>query len=137
MDRREFAKLALAAPVAFLAPDAALAYRAVEYAPGVLAQAWSGNMPVVVNYNASWSMTCQIKRAIIAQLKSENPAYLQGLLFVDIDWDTYGRSQLAERMMVERRSTLVAFKGETEVGRLVAETNPDRIRMFLDDALAA
>lgn len=137
MHRRDLLKLTLAAPFVALSPSAALAYRAVEYAPGVLADAWSGRLPVIANYNASWSMTCQIKRAIIAQLKADNPDYLEGLAFVDIDWDTYGRSQMAERLMVERRSTLLSFKGETETGRLVADTNPDRIRRFLDDALAA
>ncbi|MNL86889.1 hypothetical protein D3C87_2158000 [compost metagenome] len=49
-----------------------------------------------------------------------------------IDWDTYGNSELARNMAIPRRSTLVLMRGETELGRLVAETRKDRIGALLD-----
>ena len=74
---------------------------------------------------------------MLKRLKAENPDYEANITFVNIDWDTYGRSSFAQRLNIPRRSTLVVLKGDTEVGRLVAETREDRIKALLDAALNA
>ena len=137
MLRRHFLQLTAVAPVVGFLPGTAHAYQGLDYAPCVLGDMWKGSKPVIANYTASWSLTCQIKRQIISDLKTDTPTYCDNLVFIGIDWDTYGTSQMAERMNVERRSTLIAFQGETEVARIVAETNPAEIRAFLDTAVRA
>ncbi len=134
MDRRQFSMGLLAT----LSPVAAHAdYDALVYERGLLGRLRAENRPIILNYTASWSYTCDIKRERLAQLKRENAAYSARLTFVDIDWDTFGPSQMAQRMDVDRHCTLIAMKGETEICRLVAETNEGRLRAFLDKVLQA
>jgi len=46
-----------------------------------------------------------------------------------VDFDTEKTVQAA--LKVTSRSTLIAFKGETELGRSVGDTNPDSIAALL------
>ena len=132
MYRRAFLLSGLAAAL----PGAALAYPSAPYAPTTWPDIRDGADRIVLNFQANWSLTCQIKREILTELIAENPAYAR-LTFVDVDWDTFGRSEwVQKRLKVERRSTLIAFQGKTELARL--ENNPSKaaIRTFLDAALA-
>ena len=72
----------------------------------------------------------------MTDLLAENPAY-DRFTFVDVDWDTFGQSQWAQRLKIERRSTLVAISGETELARIVNEPYAHKLRSFLDTALNA
>ena len=73
----------------------------------------------------------------IQKLVDENPAYMANITFVDVDYDRYGNSSLANRLAIPRRSTLVVLKGAQELGRIVAGTRRDDIKELLDIALAA
>lgn len=134
MQRRHFlASLAAAG----LLPVAARAYPSLTYAPATWPELRDSVDRVVLNFRASWSITCQIKQEMITGLLDETPEYRR-LTFVDVDWDTFGPSDWVERRLkVERRSTLIALKGQTEVARLVNAPDVARIRAFLDAALAA
>ena len=59
------------------------------------------------------------------------------MLFVRVDWDRYGKREVARSRRIPRRSTLVLLKGDQELGRLVAETREARIRELMDKGLAA
>ena len=121
---------------AALIPSISFAYPAETFSPAVWSNLRATNQTVVMNYRASWSLTCQIKAELIAEALAENPAYDQ-LTFVDVDWDTFGRSQLTERLKVTRRSTLLVMKNGTEVARLENEPYAHKVRALLDTALAA
>lgn len=137
MHRRTFLlSTAALAPSMVLVPSMALAYSAENFSPAVWRDLRDTNQTVVLNYRASWSLTCQIKAGLIAEALAENPAYAQ-LTFVDVDWDTFGRSQMTERLKVTRRSTLVVMKNGSEVTRLVNEPYARKVRALLDAALAA
>ncbi len=58
-------------------------------------------------------------------------------MFIDVDWDTYGNSVMADRLKIPRRSTLVAMKGKKEIGRIVADTSKRNIKTLVDAALDA
>lgn len=132
MHRRAFLLLSTAA----LIPGTAFAYPAQEFSPAVWSDLRDTDQTVILNYRATWSLTCQIKADLIAEALADNPSYGQ-LLFVDVDWDTFGRSQLTERLKVKRRSTLLVMKNGKEVARLVNEPYARRVRALLDTALAA
>ena len=132
MHRRAF----LTALPATLLLTPALSYSPLEYAPQTWPEIRDGNERVILNFRAEWSLTCQMKQDILTELLAQEPRY-QALTFLDVDWDTFGRSQWTERLKVERRSTLVALKGRDEVARVVAEPSERAIRRFLNAALSA
>lgn len=132
LSRRSLLASLAALPVARIAH----AYPAHDYAPSRWPDLRDASERVVVNFRAEWSITCQIKRDLLTQILATDPAYGR-LTFVDVDWDTFGRSDWVQRQLkVERRSTLIAFQGRTELARLVnAPTERDILR-FLDRAIA-
>ncbi|MFL4469163.1 thioredoxin family protein [Tateyamaria armeniaca] len=132
MHRRTF----LLSSVAACVPSLAFAYPSQDFSPAVWRDLRETDRVVILNYRASWSLTCQIKADLIAEAIAENPAYGE-LTFVDVNWDTFGQSQLTERLKVERRSTLLVMKNGKEVARLVNEPYARQVRALLDTALAA
>lgn len=120
-----------------LVPTLSHAYAPVPYAPSTWRDVRDASDKVIVNFRASWSLTCQIKEDLLRKLTAENPDY-GSLTFVDVDWDTFGPSEwVQKRLKVDRRSTLIAFRGKKEIGRLVNEPYERAIRKFLDAALTA
>lgn len=90
----------------------------------------------ILNYRAKWSLTCDIKLELIAKLLAENPDYAR-LTFIEVDWDTFGRSQMTQRLKVTRRSTLVVMKRGKEITRIENQPYERKMRAFLDAALDA
>ncbi len=134
MQRRQFMSLGAAALV--VPSGARAAYEATEYEWGMRADLRDTDKTVIYNFRSSWSLTCQIKEDLLAELKSENHAY-RDLLFVDVDYDIYGPSQWVERLGVRRRSTLVAMRAGDEIARVENEPDKARLQRLLDAALAA
>lgn len=134
MNRRLFlagtAALALAAP-------AAHAGIGVPYTPGLVERELAAGRTVFLDFFAPWCTTCRAQERQIKALVAENPAYEEAISFVLVDWDTYGTSELARRLEIPRRSTLVVLKGDAELGRIVAGTGKAQIKALLDIALGA
>jgi thioredoxin 1 len=65
-----------------------------------------------------------------------NPAYDAAITFIRMDWDTYGRSDFARSLGVQRRSTLILMRGDAILGTIVADTRIDSIQQLMDRALA-
>lgn len=132
MHRRTF----FLSPAALALPTVGQTYPAQVFTPAVWRDLRGTDQTVVMNFRASWSLTCQIKSDLIAEALADNPAY-GNLTFLDVDWDTFGPSQMTQRLKVERRSTLLVMKNGTEVTRLVNEPYARKVRALLDAALAA
>ena len=130
MKRRDF----LAGSAAILVAGPALAK---PYVPGPVGQELAAAKTVFLDFKASWCTTCAAQERVINALKAENPAYEQAISFSEVDWDEYGRSDLATSLNIPRRSTLVVLKGNRELGRIVAGTGRAQIKALMDTALAA
>lgn len=133
MNRRTF--LAASTALALL-PLGLQAAEPLLYTPGSAEAAMDEGKIVLLDFWASWCSTCAAQERVLAQLKAENPAYEQKILFYKIDWDAYGKDTLARDLSIPRRSTLVLLRGREELGRIVAGTSKDDIRALLDRALA-
>lgn len=131
MDRRAFFASAAALTVA----GPALAQ--VDYVPGLVDKELAAGKTVFVDFAARWCTTCRAQERKINALKSDNPAYEANITFVRVDWDDHGNGELANRLNIPRRSTLVVLKGDEELGRIVAGTRTEEIKGLLDTALAA
>lgn len=135
MDRRSFLTLAGAAAIVPLAGPALAA--PMDYKPGLVTEKLKAGETVFLDFKASWCTTCRAQERVINALKAANPAYEQAVTFINVDWDQYGKSDLAKSLKIPRRSTLVVLKGDKELGRIVADTSEDAIRSLMDTALTA
>lgn len=133
MKRRDF--LILTAAAASTTPM--LLQAAADYTPGLVEKHLAAGDTVFLDFKADWCSTCRAQERVINALKADDPAYEANIVFINVDWDEYGRSDLVKSMRIPRRSTLVVLKGDQELGRIVAETNADKIKALMDTALAA
>ncbi|WP_055334262.1 thioredoxin family protein [Ralstonia solanacearum] len=83
--------------------------------------------PVLLHVHATWCPICKKQAQVISALESEDR--FKSLTVMRVDFDTEKAVQAA--LKVNARSTMIAFKGETEVGRSVGDTNPDSIAALL------
>ena len=79
-----------------------------------------GGKPVVLDISAPWCPTCKEQKPIIDGLM-KLPAY-KDVTLMTIDFDS--AKPTLKKFKVTSQSTLVAFKGEKEVGRSVGDTTP-------------
>ncbi|MFO7919881.1 thioredoxin [Rhodobacteraceae bacterium W635] len=128
MNRREL--LALTGAALLVAGRAEASY--VDYIPGLVSDRLAAGETVFAEFYAPWCGTCRAQERHIDALRSENPAYDAAMTFVRVDWDTYGRGDLAQRLQIPRRSTLVVLRGEAELGRIVAGTRRADIAALMD-----
>jgi thioredoxin len=90
----------------------------------------NSDLPVLVDFYATWCGPCQMMSKILEQVNSE----LQGQLkIIKIDTDRY--PQIASQYQVQALPTLILFKGGESVDRLEGvlptEQLIDRIGKFL------
>lgn len=130
LDRR--AALALMAGLAATAvtrPAAALMVS--DYTEDSLPKLEAWGKPYLLDFYASWCVTCAAQQRVLDSLIKADPRFAD-ILIVRVDWDKYSRGELATRLAIPRRSTLVMMQGKTELGRLVAETREDKIAALLE-----
>ena len=95
MHRRHFLTLAAStALVSPLMPSIAKAGETVDYTPGLIQEALAEGKTLFVDYAADWCSTCARQERIISQLRGENPAYDEQILFIRVDWDDYGQHEV-------------------------------------------
>ena len=133
MQRRDFLMLTAAVSLAPITGHAEF----VAYAPGVLETAMARGDRIILDFYATWCSTCRRQQRVMNELRAANPAYDQRLTLIHVDWDTWRTSDLVTRFNVPRRSTIIAFKGQRELGRTVAGTATAEIQALFDAALNA
>ena len=76
--------------------------------------------PVVLDISAPWCPTCKAQKPILDGLMKQ--AAYKDVTLMNIDFDS--AKPILKTFKVNMQSTLVAFKGEKEVGRTVGDTTP-------------
>lgn len=133
MTRRE---LFLGTAAIALVPLAARAADMLDYAPGLPEARLDAGETVFIDVSAPWCGTCRAQGRAIDALRAANPAYDEAITFIRMDWDTFGRSDFARSLGVQRRSTLILMRGDEVLGTIVADTRQDSIQALMDLALA-
>lgn len=104
-----------------------LAGEVKPYSPNEFDKLSQAGKPVLVDFNASWCPTCKAQKPILESLM-QKPSYRDvTMLVVDFDTD----SEALKRFSVRSQSTLIAFKGATEVGRSVGDTSRNGIESLV------
>ncbi len=75
---------------------------------------------VVLDIGATWCPTCKAQKLILDGLMKQ-PAY-KDVTLLTVDFDS--EKPTLKHFKVNSQSTLVAFKGDQEVGRSVGDTTP-------------
>lgn len=88
-----------------------------------LNQLQADNAAVLIDINATWCPTCRKQGEIIDQYLQANPE--SNLTVLKVDYDT--QKQWVKHFNAVRQSTLVVFQGNKEMGRVIAETNKQKL----------
>ena len=129
LSRRFVVFAVVVASAALIAPAFATEARTFDLESFVAAQ--KVGKPILVAIHASWCVTCNAQKAILSELMSA-PKFNDLVYFV-LDFDT--QKDAMKYFGARERSTLIAFKGETETGRLVGDTERTVIAALLDKTL--
>jgi thiol-disulfide isomerase/thioredoxin len=87
--------------------------------------------PILVEVTAPWCPTCKAQAPILGELRSQ-PRFKDLVIFT-VDFDTEKR--VLSGFKVQMQSTLIVFKGGTEVGRSTGDTQKASIDALLSKAL--
>ena len=77
--------------------------------------------------HASWCPICAKQRPILASL--ERTTELSDLVVFDVDFDS--QKDVVRQFGAQQQSTLIVFKGKSEKGRSIGETDPSAIKALL------
>ena len=101
-----------------LASTAALAFEAKPYDDASFKAAQAAGKHSVVHVTAPWCPTCKAQEKVIDGLAGK-PEFKDVTLF-KVDFDS--QKDALKAFKVTSQSTLIAFNGRTETGRVVGET---------------
>jgi thiol-disulfide isomerase/thioredoxin len=98
---------------------------ATPYDAKAFAAAQAAGKTILVDVFAPWCPVCKRQQSIIQSLQKERPS----LVVFRVDYDS--AKDVLRTFRVQRQGTLILFKGKDEVGRLIYDADPDRIRALV------
>jgi thioredoxin 1 len=107
---------------------------AAEWKPftqAAFTEAQKEGKPILVHIFAAWCPVCRAQKPIIEEFAAE-PQY-KNLVVFDLDFDA--QKDDVRALGAQSQSTLIAYKGDKEVGRSVGDTNANSIAEMLQSTL--
>jgi thioredoxin 1 len=101
------------------------------YSQAAFDAAQAAGKPILVDISATWCPTCKAQKPIIHDLSAQ--AAFKDLVVFDVDFDKH--KDVVRAFGANMQSTLIVFKGKTEVDRTVGETDPAVIEASLTKAV--
>lgn len=86
--------------------------------------------PVLVDVYADWCPVCKRQEAVLTPMLAE-PAFAD-LTLLKLDFDS--QKDELKAFGVRRQSTLILFRDGEELARVLGETDPARLRAFVEQA---
>jgi thioredoxin 1 len=129
LSRRSVLLATIAGSAALIAP--AFASETKTFDPVSFAAAQRAGGPIFVAVHASWCPTCKAQKPILSELMAD-PKF-KNLVYFVVDFDS--QKEVVAYFNVRMQSTLIAFKGATETGRSVGDTERASIAALLNKTL--
>ncbi len=126
MFNRRHASLALACS-AMLGSFSAYALTVKPFSDAELMAAQNAGKSVALHFHADWCPTCKAQTKAIDTFKNDPALDKVTLLMVDYD----NSKELRKTMNIRGQSTIVVFKGKTEVARNAGETEAPALKALL------
>lgn len=120
-----------AASLMLLASVPAFAAEAKPFTEAGFEASQKAGESILVEIHASWCPTCKAQEPIISKLRDE-PKFSK-LTIYRVDFDT--QKDAVKRFGARMQSTLVTFKGQTETGRSVGDTDAKSIEALLSTTM--
>ncbi len=124
-------KMFVAAAALAAMSQLAQAYEAKTYDEAAFKAAQAQGSEILVHVTAPWCPTCVSQHKTLSEI-GKKPDYAKFEVF-DVDFDSQG--DVWKGLKANSQSTLIAFKGATETGRLVGATKADAIEGLLQSTM--
>lgn len=116
----------------FLAvPTVAASQISAKFTFEALEKAQKEGKPILIDIFAAWCPVCRVQRPIIEDLVLSDR--FKDFVYFEVDFDR--QKDVLRRLNAQKQSTLIVFKGATEVGRTVGDTDRASIETLLAKAL--
>jgi len=112
-----FGKIGAALLVAGMCMLPALAWAGQPFDAKAFQASQAAGKPILIDVTAPWCPTCRRQRPIVEQIQKDRP----DLVVYEVDFDT--SKDVLKRLRVQSQSTLVVFRGASEVGRSTGDTD--------------
>ncbi len=109
----------------------AAANESIPYDAATFEQARAEGKTVLVDFAASWCSTCRKQGPVIASLLKQEK--FKDVVAFKADYDA--EKELRKELKVASQSTLVVFKGKSEVARAAGITAPEAIDELLSKGI--
>ena len=126
LSRRSVLLAAAAASAAAVTPASATGPQPFD--DTAFAQAQKAGKPIFVAIHATWCPICKAQKPILAELMADSR--FKDLAYFTIDFDS--QKDLVRRFGAQKQSTLISFKGASEQGRSVGDSNRASISDLLN-----
>lgn len=103
----------------------------IVFTPAAFEAAQKAGSPILIDISATWCPTCKAQAPIIGELSGE--ARFKKLQVFTVDFDS--QKDVVRSLKAQSQSTLIVFKGTSEVGRSVGDTKKESITALLAKAL--
>ena len=107
------------------------------YSPELVASELAAGKTVVLDFTASWCISCQSQGRAIQALRDANPAYDKTITVVDLDWDTYKKTDIAKRYGVTNRGSLVFLRGDKVIAQTYSHSSKADLKALFDQVATA
>lgn len=121
----------LALALGFLASVTVQAAEKTSFDAAQFAQAQADNQSIMVMVTAPWCPTCKAQKPILDEVTGK-PSF-KNLKIFEVDFDT--RKDVLQDLKVTMQSTLIVYKGKTEMGRSTGDTKKESIETLVNKSL--
>ncbi len=129
ISRRHLISIATAGLIALAASPSWSA--ATRFTADGFAQAKKAGGPILIEVSAPWCPTCRAQKAVFSELEKQDR--FKSFVKLEVDFDS--QKDALKALGATMQSTLIVFKGDKEVGRLVGETKREAIEALFAKAL--